>query len=214
MLRKLLLVLGALLLILTAACATVEGVKSSFCEEYVLLSQEYTTTGNVMIVFYRISDGLYFFWCDTSAIITDNGDTWDVDSPQVKAKGISKAIATYDYYKYKVIEPVYDDEGNPLPIYIADLNLEPPDADDLPKSEHIGKLIAVNTTATKPATVRRRWMEVNYDTQCLVTESIKEMWIAGNLSIGDYILVSFIEEMPNTTEKNIAIVTDKVYESW
>ena len=34
------------------------------------------------------------------------------------------------------------------------------------------------------------------------------------IKIGDYVLVSFIEEMPNETERNIAIVTDKVYKSW
>lgn len=212
--NKILLSLGVLLLILTISCSSVSGIRDSFYEEYIMLDQKYTTGGSVMIVFYTISDEQFLFWCDTSATITDNGDTWDVDSPQTKAKGVNKATVTYGYYKYKPIERTYDDEGNELPVYMADLNLEPPTADDLPKSEHIGELMAVNPALAKPAIVSRRWMGVNYDAQCLVTESVKEMWVSGNLSIGDYVLVSFIEEVPNTEEKLIAIVTDKVYKSW
>lgn len=84
----------------------------------------------------------------------------------------------------------------------------------LPTSEHIGKLMAVNTALAKPATVRRRRYGVNYDFQCLVTESIKNMWLAGDLSVGDYIVVSFIEEIPETEEKLVPIITGKVFKSW
>lgn len=38
--------------------------------------------------------------------------------------------------------------------------------------------------------------------------------ILNAIEIGDYVLVSFIEEIPNTEERRIAIVTDKVYKSW
>ena len=82
------------------------------------------------------------------------------------------------------------------------------------KSEHIGKLLSVNPSLAKPAVVRRRFYGENYDVNCLVTQSVKDMFQAGDLQVNDYVLVSFIEEIPNTTERKIAIVTDKVFESW
>ena len=32
--------------------------------------------------------------------------------------------------------------------------------------------------------------------------------------VGDYVIVSFIDEHPNDAELNLAIVVDKVYDSW
>lgn len=224
--NKILLGLGILLLMLPVACSIEPEIVYVPVEvpveievpiiESVVFSQtsSNTTAGDIMIVFYIINDEQYLFWCDLTAKIIDNGDTWDVESPQVVARGINKATVTYGYYQYKLIEQPYDEEGNPLPIYMADLDLQPPAADDLPKSEHIGKLVAVNATLVKPATVMRKWMGVDYTVQCLVTESMKDMWQAGDIVVGDYVLVSFIEEIPNTTERNIAIVTDKIYKSW
>lgn len=122
--------------------------------------------------------------------------------------------AGWGYYKDKVIQRQYDDEGNELPLYLADLDLEPITVDDLPKSEHIGRLKAINPAQAKPATVTRRFMGQDYDVACLATQSVKELYQAGDIQIGDYVLVSFIEEIPNTIERHIAIVTDKVYKSW
>ena len=118
------------------------------------------------------------------------------------------------FYKYKHIVEKLDDEGNSIPWYINELNLEQITADDLPISEHIAKLVSVNPNLIKPATVTRRFMGVNYDVNCLVTQSVAELYQAGQIQIGDYVLVSFIEEIPNTEERNITIITDKVYESW
>lgn len=86
----------------------------------------------------------------------------------------------------------------------------------LPHSEHIGKLIAVNPSLAKPAIVRRRYLGENYDVNCLVTQNIVNMWTANpkQINIDDFVLVSFIEEIPNTQEREIAIVTDKVCKSW
>lgn len=120
----------------------------------------------------------------------------------------------WGYYKDKHIERQLDEEENELPLYINDLNLEPITVDDLSKSEHIGKLIAVNPSNAKPAIVRRRFYGQDYDTKCLVTQSVAELFQAGKIEINDFVLVSFIVEIPNTTERKVAIVTDKVYKSW
>lgn len=101
-----------------------------------------------------------------------------------------------------------------IPQTLEELNLVPMSADALPKSEHIGKLKAVNIGQAKLATVTRRFWGEDYDVSCLATQSIKDLYQAGDIQIGDFVLVSFIEETPNGAERNIAIVTDKVYQSW
>lgn len=84
----------------------------------------------------------------------------------------------------------------------------------LPSSEHIAKLKSVDTANARPAIVTRRFVGENHDVACLVTQSVAELYQAGQIEIGDYVLVSFIEEIPDTEEKLIAIVTDKVYKTW
>ena len=90
------------------------------------------------------------------------------------------------------------------------------DAEGLPDSEHPAKLIAVNPALAKPATVRRWHGGIAYDVNCLVSQNIVDMWLANpkELNIGDWVLVSFLDELTATDEKHIAIVTDKIFESW
>lgn len=171
-------------------------------------------TANVIVIFYSVSDGMLLFWCYGGADIIDNGDTWDVIGSPTTARGVSKTAVAYGYYKYEPIVVEYDEDGSPIPIYIADLILEPITAGDLPKSEHIGKLTAVNPALARPATVTRKYRGQTYNVQCLVTQAVVLMWQSGALQVGDYVMVSFIEEIPGTQEIGVAIVTDKVFESW
>lgn len=122
-------------------------------------------------------------------------------------EGIRSALTFYDYPESELEETTCTPAE-----WEAEIELRKPE--NLPHSEHIGKLIAVNPAQAKPATVRRRFRGENYDVNCLVTQSVAELFHDGKIEINDFVLVSFIEEMPNETEKNIAIVTDKVYESW
>ena len=173
--------------------------------------------GNIMAVFYIIADeqvlGYY-----TNAVIMDGGETVSVVGDQGSISGASKDYIAYGLYQYQNIYLPYEEDETgtpiPIPVYLDDLDLQEITADDLPHSEHIGKLTAVNPALAKPATVTRRYMGINYDIQCFVTQSIVDQWQAEDLGIGDFVLVSFIEESPNGVEKHVAIVTDKVYESW
>lgn len=88
------------------------------------------------------------------------------------------------------------------------------DAEGLPHSQHIGKLVSVNPSLSKPATVTRKCHGMTYNIQCLVSQTVVDMWIADTLNIGDYVVVSFIDEITDTEEVNLAIVVDKVYDSW
>ena len=116
--------------------------------------------GNIMAVFYVIEDERVIGWY-SNAIITDNGDgTWDVEGREGSARGMNQDLATYGLYQYQKIDKLYDDEDPPteLPLYLSDLNLQPITGDDLPHSEHIGKLVAVDPQAAKPATIRRWYL--------------------------------------------------------
>ena len=203
--NKVLAIIGIVLLSLTVACA---GFSPAMWSTMVLADSPPTDDSGVMIVFYEISNLNYLFWTDLTADIVDNGNgTWNVYSPQVTVTGLNQAIVEYDYYKYQAIPSGYT--GN-----ITALGLVPPTADDLPHSQHIGKLVDVDPTKARPATVTRKWRGMTFNIQCLVSQTVVDMWVADDLNIGDYVIVSFIDEIPDTDEVNLAIVVDKVYESW
>ena len=198
-------IVGALLLVFTVACASISPVMWG---SLAYASEVPTDDSGVMIVFYKIIDDAYLWWCDLTADIIDNGDgSWDVYSPQVVARGVKQAYVDYGYYKYEPIPHGYNGT-------VASLNLTPPTADDLPHSQHIGKLVNVNPALARPATVTRKWHGMTFDIQCLVSQTVVDMWIADTLNIGDYVVVSFIDEIPDSEEVNLAIVVDKVYDSW
>jgi len=152
------------------------------------------------------------------SIIMGFSTVWEENNQLLIEDGICPLLndltkSGWGIYKDKDIQRD-DDKGNSIIWHLGELELEHITIDDLPVSEHIGKLIAVNPSLAKPATVRRRFMGENYDVSCLVTQSVAELFQQGDIQIGDYVLVSFIEETPNGTERNVAIVTDKVYKSW
>ncbi|MFC1924290.1 hypothetical protein ACFLXA_02870 [Chloroflexota bacterium] len=131
------------------------------------------------------------------------------------------SLVEYKLYPKQSFTPLYEDVlvGDTYEKRIAwqtidSLNLLDFTENELPCSEHIGKLVAVNPSLAKPATIRRSFMGVDYDIKCVVTQSVKDQFQSGALKVNDYVLVSFIEEIPNGIERNIAVVTDKIYKSW
>jgi len=83
---------------------------------------------------------------------------------------------------------------------------------DLPETEppistHISQLVAIDTTKVRPARVKRTWEGRDYIYDCFITETIKEMYVAGNIQMGDYVLVHYdgIGEQ---------VITEKIYKSW
>ena len=165
-----------------------------------------------MLIVYSKANEQVLGWSYKEAEITENS----IISDDLVMRGVDFTKVGYDFYKDKEIIRQYDEEGNELPIYLDDLDLEPMDAEGLPDSEHPAKLIAVNPALAKPATVRRWHGGIAYDVNCLVSQNIVDMWLANpkELNIGDWVLVSFLDELTATDEKHIAIVTDKIFESW
>jgi len=198
-----------------AACSSIEEWDiGRYVGSITVLGAESSNTteveGNIMAVFYTRAEERVLFWVADAQIIDRGDGKWDVTSPQRIVIGISQALTTYGLYQYQPFsQPTYE-----APVYLEDLDLQPITADDLPKSQHIGKLTAVNPALARPATIVRKYMSVTYDVQCLISQAVVDMWVADTLNVNDFVIVSFIEEIPDTTEVNIAIVVDKVYESW
>lgn len=125
----------------------------------------------------------------------------------------------YSVHPYKRIPPKYEwdeelGESVEVPQYMWDLGLEAIIANNLPRSQHIAKLVDIDPSAVRPATVVRKFLGETYQVKCLVSQSAKDMYLEGTLSIGDYVVVSFIDEIPDSREYNIAVIVDKVWESW
>ena len=74
--NRIITIIGTLLLVFTVACAT---LTPTMWGSLAFASEVPTDDSGVMIVFYKIVDDNYLWWCDLTADIVDNGDgTWDV----------------------------------------------------------------------------------------------------------------------------------------
>jgi len=112
------------------------------------------------------------------------------------------------------IEPEGDLDGDIIPREVCELNLVHFTPDNLPHSQFVGKLIAVNLSAIKPATVRRVFYGETYDVNCLVGENAAQLWISGKLLVDDFVIVSYITEVPFGTKVNLPILVDKINKTW
>lgn len=207
---KKLLVIGLGLVLLGAiSCAPLSAIFDNTPLYAAEAANEVSVSGNIMAVFWKIADGKVVLWCYDAKIMDMGDGTWDIEGKGITANGVNQTTIDYGLYQYQ-------DLPNPLSTtyYIGDLTLQAITADDLPHSQHIGKLVNVNPTLAKPATVTRKWHGITFDIQCLVSQTVVDMWIADTLNIGDYVIVSFIDEVPDSEEVNLAIVVDKVYQSW
>ncbi|MBA7649961.1 hypothetical protein ES703_57760 [subsurface metagenome] len=76
-----------------------------------------------------------------------------------------------------------------------------------PLSTHISIIDAIDTARARPVRVKRVWNGGDYFHDCLVTESVKDQYLAGNVEVGDYVIVHF-------DDIGEQIVTAKVFKSW
>lgn len=74
-------------------------------------------------------------------------------------------------------------------------------------STHISIIEAINTSKARPVQVRRTWEGKDYFYDCLVSESVKDQYLAGDVAVGDYVIVHF-------DDIGEQIVTAKVFKSW
>ncbi len=86
-------------------------------------------------------------------------------------------------------------------------SLPPPPEPEPPRSTHISTIDAIDTAKARPVRIKRVWEGRDYFYDCFVTESVKDQYVAGDVKVGDYVLVHF-----DDTRKQI--VTAKVFKSW
>jgi hypothetical protein len=163
----------------------------------------------IMVVFYDNTDDTVIGWAryDPELEIIDVAGEMTVISSDIGMRGVDSTIVDYGFYKYKEIA-----QGGE--VTLDDLNLEPVEASDLPFSEHIAKVKEIVPTRPKPVTVTRKFMGQTYDVNCLISQTVRQLYQDGKVGVGDFVIVSFIEEHPNEAEIHVPIVTDKVFKSW
>jgi len=81
---------------------------------------------------------------------------------------------------------------------------------DLPSSDVIGIIKSINVSAARPIVATRTYNGEEFDLNCLVTENIKDQYIAGKIKVGDYVIVTYCtHDYPDQP-----IVTAKIFKSW
>ncbi len=82
-----------------------------------------------------------------------------------------------------------------------------------PASGHPAQLVSVDALAARPARVKRTWNGQDWFYDCLVTESVITKYQAGEIVIGDYLWVEFVD-----TSEEIGggeqIVIGKIRKTW
>ena len=76
-----------------------------------------------------------------------------------------------------------------------------------PHSSHVSIINAIDTAKARPVKVKRVWQGKDYFYDCLVAESVKDQYVAGNITIGDYVIVHF-------DDIGEQVVTAKIFKSW
>lgn len=100
----------------------------------------------------------------------------------------------------------------PVPITMEELNLRDFEPEDLPQSGHFVRLDAIHPGDALKAEVSRPFYGKWYEgIRCLVTLSVYNSYLAGEVEIGDYLWVYYTNDpRPGHENKEIPIVIDKV----
>lgn len=76
-----------------------------------------------------------------------------------------------------------------------------------PHSTHVSILENIAPSKARPARIKRTWEGKDYFYDCFVTESVKDQYLAGDVAVGDYVVVFW-------SDIGEQIVTAKVFKSW
>jgi len=170
---------------------------------------------NIMVVFYnnQTQEVLGYTPYNANLVISENG----VESDGINMAGIDWDIVDYGFYQYQDIPnriQTIDGITVSTPWKLYELDLQPPDPEDLPHSQHIAQLTGVDVNRAKPLEVTRRFHGIEYTENCFVSQNVISLYQSGKLAIGDYVIVSYISETPNYESYELPIVVDKVFVSW
>lgn len=74
---------------------------------------------------------------------------------------------------------------------------------------HWARIESLDPARTRPVVVTRTWGEYEYTFDCFVTEGVKDQFLSGDILVGDFVLVEFLD---NRADR--AIVFAKVLKTW
>ena len=80
---------------------------------------------------------------------------------------------------------------------------------DAPAASHWAQIDSFNVAAKRPLSVTRNWKGHAISLDCYVTQDIADAFRDGKLSVGDYVIVEF---MDGNTDLPVAV--QKVFKSW
>lgn len=84
---------------------------------------------------------------------------------------------------------------------------EPLPEPEPPLSTHISIIDAIDTSKARPVRIKRVWEGKDYFYDCFATESVKDQYLAGDVVVGDYVIVHY-------DDIGEQVVTGKVFKSW
>ena len=73
----------------------------------------------------------------------------------------------------------------------------------------LGIVQSIDPTKVKPSTIVVNQSGNDYSFECYVSESVKDQYLQGDITVGDYVLVEFIDD-----DADKAVIFAKVYKSW
>ncbi|MBA7658257.1 hypothetical protein ES703_66206 [subsurface metagenome] len=78
-----------------------------------------------------------------------------------------------------------------------------------PLCTHWARIDSFHPGEVRPMRVKRTWNEKEYTVDCFVTQTIKDQYLAGDVAVGDFVLVHFLED-----DADRAVVIAKVFKTW
>ncbi len=121
-------------------------------------------------------------------------------------------VAEAEGLGYRMISDTFDpdwekgDEPHGTMVF-TDEQPPPSPPPEPPKSTHYARITGFNPTALEPLSVIRTWQGHDYPCDCFVTQDLVDAYIAGNLVIGDFVLVHY-----DDCGKQIAML--KIFKTW
>lgn len=104
---------------------------------------------------------------------------------------------------------VLDIEGNVIGTEPSINSMQPVIVPQLRMSLHEARIISFDTEAVKPVKTKLIQDGNEFDVDCYVTQDLVDAYQAGDLKVGDWVLVYFIDQ-----REDKAIAQQKIFKTW
>jgi hypothetical protein len=108
------------------------------------------------------------------------------------------------------VMPIYKQYHTPSGIINQELTVqEVLEHFELPIYPFYATITAMNVGAKKPLEVTRNWKGYTFTFNCYVTQDLRDQYVAGNVTIGDIVVVVFVDG-----DYQQALATQKIFKTW